>query len=169
MAKRRLFIEPHMVFSLDKLTTVNIITIKHLPMANRDLANIPNSIVVLLQGKHIEQMPYDNVDNADNVGKFAINTNNQLIFFVDNTLVQNMHEARAYVWGMVVDYLLKPLKYADEIPTYIMHSYTSEGVQVSETTATDLPTIMNKIKCLDKVLDIDGNGFYTHILTRTMQ
>lgn len=168
LATRKIFLEPEMVYNLDNLTTVNVITIENLPWADKNLATIPNSISVFRFGKPIEQIPYENIDNSDNVDKFSINTNNQLVFFVDNTLVQNIYKARMYVWGLVVCYLLKPLKYADAIPTYIMQSFTSQGLQVSETIATDLPTIMNKIKCLDKALDIDGNGFYTHILTRTM-
>lgn len=167
MSKRNIILEPHDFLSLKPLTTVNVITIKPLEFALSTLATTPSAIEVMLQGKPFEMVEYANVDNADNVGKFTIDTSNNLVLIVDNTQVQTEREARHYIWGIVIFYQLKELTLGDNIPTYVCQSFNSTGYQVSETMASPLPDIMNKIKCLDNILDINETYYY-HILTRNM-
>lgn len=167
MSKRSIILKPENFLSLKPLTTVNIITIQPLELALSTLATTPNSIEVLLQGKPFEMVEYANVDNVDNVGKFTIDTSNNLVLIVDNTQIQTVREARNYIWGIAVFYQLKELTLADNIPTYVCQSFNSTGYQVSETVPSPLPDIMNKIKCLDNILDINET-YYHHILTRNM-
>lgn len=169
MSKRTIYLNPCDVFSLTPLTTVNTIVINTLDYTSTNLATVSGQISVMLQGKEFSYVLFADIDNADNVGKFSINTSNQIVLVVDNTTVMTMDAARKYVWGIVVTYPMKSLKYVDQIPTYIMQSFTCNNYQVSQTIASDLPSLMNKMKCLDTVLDIDEAGFYYHILTRSMQ
>lgn len=169
MAKRRIFLTPDMVYELTALTSVSTIVIEPLEYVATNLLAVPNSISVKLQGVDFAEVAFADIDNVDNIGKFSINTANQLVLVVDNTKVTNLEEARKYIWGIVVTYLLKPLTYADNIPTYIMTTRTSMGMLVSETVATNQPDLQNKMRCLDSSLDLNENGPFIHTLIRSVQ
>ena len=168
MAKRNVFLKPNDIFSLSKMETLNVITIKPLEFMSTSIGTSLAGIQILLQGKPFEMVPFASIDTAENIGKFTVDTNNKILLFVDNTQIQTEQQARDYVWGLVVIYEMKELKVADNIPTYVCESFDSNGYQVSETLASPLPEVMNKIKCLDNILDINETGYYYHILTRNM-
>lgn len=167
MSNKSIYLNPDNVEGFEELTSVNVIVIKPFEYAATSFLNVKNSVVVLLQGKHFEQVAYEDIDNSANVGKFAIDTTNRLVLVVDNVAVTNIHEAKKYVWGIVVKYEKRPLKYMDEIPTYTVKTYTDNNILVSETIPTSLPDVMNKIKCLDKSLSLDDCKYY-HILERSV-
>lgn len=168
MVKNNIVLTPRDFVSIQKLTTVSIVTVTPLEFALADFANTPSSIEVMLQGVPFAIVAYTDIDAADNVGKFSIDTNNNLVFIVDSTKVVTEQDARNYIWGIAVIYTLKCLTVADNIPTYVCESFDTMGHKISETLGVKLADIMNKINCLDSNQDINEVGYYYHIVTRNM-
>lgn len=168
MRHRGVFLRPCDVLSVTALTTVTTITIKTFPNAIASMSSTPNAINVMLQGKPLEFVEFASVDSADNEGKYSINTSNQLVLIVSSVTVTDKITAGNYVWGIYVAYMLKSLQYADNIPTYVMETYNVNNYEVCQTESSSLPTLMQKIQCLDKDLDIDEGGYFYHVLTRSM-
>lgn len=169
MKHKVVYLTPCDVALVTKMANVTTITINLFDYVLPNLSTTPNSLFVSLQGKFLEMVAYDNIDLADNVGKFSVDLNNRLVFIVDSTIVTDNKTAYNYVWGYRVAYLLKSLAYFDDVPTYTMKTYDIENYLISETLPMELAQAMNKMKCLDNSLDLPTNGYYYHVLTRSLQ
>lgn len=168
MRYRDVFLTPGDITGFTAMTTVTFITIGNFEYATPSFISTANSLVVSLQGKPTEYVPYNDADNADAAGKYTINTMNQLILIAGTLEITDSCAAGKYVSGIKVHYLLKPLTYADNIPTYNMKSYNVNNYLVTASGPAPLNELLSKVQCLDKNQDVNAGGYLVHVITRNM-
>lgn len=169
MRYRDVFLTPGDVNGFTVTDSVTLITINTFDYGVQNFTAVPNSIRVSVQGKALEYVAFANVDNADNIGKYSINTMNQLVLIASNLTENECCEIGKFVSGVQVHYQLRPLTFADNVPTYLMKTYNVNGYLVTASGPAPLNELMAKAQSLDKNQDINVGGFLTHELIRNMQ
>lgn len=168
MKYRDIFLTPGSVNGFVTTDSVTLITINTFDYAVPSFIATPNSIRVSVQGKTMEYVAYANADNADNVGKYTINTMNQLVLIASNLTESECCEIGKFVAGIHVHYQMRPLQYADNVPTYLMKTYNVNGYLVTASGPAPLNELLVKAQALDKNQDLNVGGFLTHELIRNM-
>lgn len=125
-------------------------------------------VIPTLNGSAVETVEYDSADSAGNEGKFTMDTNYNIYVIAQQTEITDICSAGRYITGFVVSYNANPLYYFDTVPTYILRTYDVNNYLVGETMPCDLPTLMNKIKCLDQGVNVSEVGPYHHVLVRSL-
>lgn len=169
MRYRDVFLTPGDVSGFTVTDSVTLITINTFDYGVQSFTSVSNSIRVSVQGKALDYVAFANVDNADNVGKYSINTMNQLVLIASNLTENECCEIGKFVSGVQVHYQLRPLTFADNVPTYLMKTYNVNGYLVTASGPAPLNELMAKAQSLDKNQDINVGGFLTHELIRNMQ
>lgn len=169
MKYRDVFLTPGSVSGFTVTDSVTFITINNFDYSVQSFISVPNSIRVSVQGKQLEYVAFANADNADNIGKYTINTMNQLVLIASNLTENECCEIGKFVSGVHVHYQLRPLTYADQVPTYMMRTYNVNGYLVTASGPAPLNELMAKAQVLDKNQDLNVGGFLTHELIRNMQ
>ena len=169
MKYRDIYLTPGDVNGFTVTESVTLITINTLEYGVQSFITNPNSIRVSVQGKPLEYVAFASADNADAVGKYTINTMNQLVLIASNLTENECCEIGKFVSGVHVHYQLRPLVYVDNVPTYMMKTYNVNGYLVTASGPAPLNELLSKAQALDKNQDLDVGGFLTHVLTRAMR
>lgn len=169
MRYRDVFLTPGDVNGFTITDSVTLITINNFDYGVQSFVSVPNSIRVSVQGKALEYVAFANVDNADNIGKYSINTMNQIVLVASNLTENECCAIGKFVSGIQIHYQLRPLTFADNVPTYMMKTYNVNGYLVTASGPAPLNELMAKAQSLDKNQDINAGGFLTHELIRNMQ
>lgn len=168
MKYRDIFLTPGSVAGFAITDSVSLITINAFDYAVPSFVASPNSIRVSIQGKPMEYVAFANADNADNIGKYTINTMNQLVLIGSPLTENECCAVGKFVSGVQVHYQLKPLTYTDNVPTYMMRTYNVNGYLVTASGPAPLNELLNKAQVLDKNQDLNVGGFLTHEIVRSM-
>lgn len=162
------FLTPGDVNGFTAMTSTTFITINPFPNATQSFIQAPNSIRVSVQGKPFEYVAYNEADQAENVGKYTIDTMNRLVLIAETLTITDCCSCGKYVSGIQVHYQLKPLQYADKVPTYYMKTYNCNNYLVTASGPAPLPDLLAKAKAIDENQDLNVGGPLYHVLTRNM-
>lgn len=125
-------------------------------------------VIPTLNGKAVDIVEFESADEVGNVGKFTMDTSYNIYIVASQTDVVDICSAGRYITGFVVSYNANPLQYFDNVPTYVLKTYDVNNYLVCETLPCDLPTLMNKIKCIDSGVNVGETGPYQHVLVRSL-
>lgn len=171
MALCKVFLDRDNLDYITVLNSVTLINVKMLQfMAQHTSTQIDNLETITIQGNKVQEvLPLDNtaVDNISNIGLYYINTNNEIVLIVSNN-IKTDEQARRYLEGILVRYQTKLIKYTTDDSLYVMKTYNSEGLLVSESNGSNLNILTNKMLVLDDNVDVNY-GFFTHVLTRQIE
>jgi hypothetical protein len=146
---------------------VNIIETKAFPYMDTHTGTISNLQTVSLQGVELVEVAVTDIDNESNEGKYAVTSNNTIMFIVDKTLYDTEEKAKKYLMGILVEYDMDSIAYSSTDYLYTMETRLSNGTIVGNTSDSSLSVITEKIKCLDANQDINAEGgYYIHTLIR---
>lgn len=152
-------------YLFDQLTNVNVIATKTIPFL--DLTSI-EKIVLKHQGILMEYIPYPaTLDLAANVGKFTVNTTNQIVFIIDKATVTNVCMAKEYIVGFIVEYVTEKLSYTGtpQNPLFRMKVMRgSDGIVTNIYTKMTMQTILQTINSLGIGLDLNTFGGNKYVI-----
>ena len=171
----KFFLNESNFISLDTSgANMNIIEVGYLKYARPSDNSDKNLVSCSFKGVELPQIKIDKIDDVLSADSFcyisSVSNVNTLKIVVSKTDVANVEMAKKYITGMLVDYILAPLTYsgANNVPLYIIKTYLSDGVLVSETTASKMDEVFKKIQIFEANLNINSIGFYSHLIERAL-
>lgn len=171
----KLFLNESNFISLDTSgTNMNIIEVGYLKYALPSDNTDKNLVVCSFRGVELQQIKVDKIDDILSGGSFCyVSTSNNLNtikLVVSKTEVLSTEDAKKYITGMLVDYILAPLSYSgsNNIPLYVIKTYLSDKTLVSETTACKMDEVFKKIQIFEANLNINSIGYYEHTIERAL-
>jgi hypothetical protein len=172
----RFFVSPRHFLRLAKGEVNNIIEIGFLDHGVPSSANIDeNDVSCSFRGIELEQVSIADLDVAENVNKFAYETltgtnRNIIKLAVDALEIDTSNKARKHIVGLLVDYILEDLVYANNAqnPLYTFRALLSDGTLVSLSEACTMDTVRRKMDALDRDAAINRIGFYKYEITRAV-
>lgn len=160
--------------SFDEFSDVNVITTFPLPFYNSAVSF--SSLNVRRGLESVEVATIDTtsetaVNSADNIGKVAVNQNNQLVFFVAPDKVANACMAKEYIVGFIISYLTGRVVYVTPSNTATYNMIVERGADnafVSSYKQSALSDLLKLIPGLDNTLNVDMTGGYVYKIFRDM-
>ena len=170
MGIKKIFLDKENFFELSTSeTSVHVIETKTFPYMATHTGVISNLQTVSLQGVKLVEIAVADVDNASNIGKYAVTTTNSILFVVDDSIIDTDEKAKNYLMGILCEYEMIDLEYSSTDSLYTMETRMADGTFVGSTSASSLSVLTNKMVCLDTNQDINADaGYYVHTLIRSI-
>ena len=171
----RFFVRPdHFIRLITTGTVNNVIEIGYLDHGMPSDADIENNIVYCsIRGRELEQVASADLDVSGNVDKFSYETitgtgRTVIKLAVDKIDVSSISKAKKYITGLLVDYQLEDLVYANSAqnPLYQFKAYLSDGTLVAVSEACTMDVVRKKMDSLDREASINKIGFYEYRIRR---
>ena len=169
---RKIFLDETYFSSLDTApTNVNVIICNPLLYNFVHNGTIQNKETISLQGVVKTEYTYAGRDSsAGNIGGYCFNgTDNTLCLLVDPTIVTTNALAQNYLKGILIEYSMIDLTYSSSESLYVMESYLSDGTKIGSTLPSSFDTLTAKMNALDQYQNPNLNGYYIHVLNRSLQ